>query len=129
MGTALLVIFGPLLGLACYAAGPAAVVAVAVVSIKPWWATPILGALGVSLATVLFTPVCGLCSSPLPMPLPWLLAAFVDKSAATNQALIENGKVLLGIYSLALLLTLSLRGIRHVLSKRSSDDVSQSSGG
>ena len=129
MGEALFVLVGPLLGLACYVAGPVAAATSAVVSLKPWWATPFFGILVVPVATILFTPVCGLCSSPLPMPLPWLLAAMVDSSAATEGALLDNGKVLAGIYSGTLLLVLSFRGLGYVLAKRSSNAAAKSSGG
>ena len=129
MGEALLVLVGPLLGLVCYVAGPVAAAASALVSLKPWWATPFFGILVVPVATILFTPVCGLCSSPLPMPLPWLIAAVVDSSAATKGALLDNGKVLAGIYSAALLLVISFRGLRYVLVKRSSNASAKSPGG
>jgi hypothetical protein len=116
----LLFLVGPLLGAACYVLGPLCSAAAALVSVRPWWASPVVGILIVPVATLLFTPVCAFCAKPLPMPLPWLLAAVVDGSAATTAALLSNGKTLAAIYAVALSVVLGFKRIRHTLRSRAS---------
>ena len=104
------ILVGPLLGLACYVLGPLGAVASSLVRVRPWWASPIVGLVLTPLLTLLCTPVWAFTGSPLPMPLPWLLAIIVDKESATTQSLKDNGVILVLVYATSLLAVLSFKG-------------------
>jgi hypothetical protein len=111
------VLVGPMLGLACYVLGPVGAVGASLIRVNPWWASPVVGLVLIPLLTLLFTPVEAFKGSPLPMPLPWLLALIVDEKSATAQELKEHALILAQVYGASLLVVLSYRGLASAISQ------------
>lgn len=108
---------GPMLGLACYVLGPVGAVGASLIRVNPWWASPALGFVVIPPLTLLFTPVEAFKGSPLPMPLPWLLALMVDSKSATSQVLKEYALMLSQVYGASLLVILLYRGLASAISR------------